>query len=473
MAVIETDYFVTGAGAMAMAFVDTLLTESPEARVVMADRRDRPGGHWNDAYSYVRLHQPSAWYGVASRELGERRVERAGVNAGMLSLASGAEVTAHFDQVMQHRFVPSGRVQWLPTCEHVASGGRDHSLRSLVTGEGHTVTVRRQWVNATHAQTEVPSTHPPKYGVSAGVACVPCNELPKLARPFPNYTVVGSGKTGMDACLWLLEHGVPQERIRWIMPRDAWLIDRANLQPGPGGWQRYFGNVLAQFEAICAASDVEDLFHRLEASGALMRIDEMVEPAVYRCAIVSRGELAQLRRISDVVRLGRVRALEPGRILLEHGELPADPDALYVDCSASAIQPTPDVPVFEPGTINLLMVRMCQPVFSASVIAWVESHIPDLAEKNRFCAPVRGPSLPIDFLRMWLPTIRNSARWNQQPEMKAWLGDCRLNAQAVVLRGVEPTQEMRELLKAVGTMAGQAAERIPGLLAQEQATSSA
>lgn len=55
MAVIEADYFVTGTGGTAMAFVDTLLTEAPDARVVMVDHHHRPGGHWNDAYPYVRL----------------------------------------------------------------------------------------------------------------------------------------------------------------------------------------------------------------------------------------------------------------------------------------------------------------------------------------------------------------------------------------------------------------------------------
>jgi len=56
--VIEADYFIIGAGACAMAFVDELLTHS-NSSIVMVDRRDNPGGHWNDAYPFVRLHQPS------------------------------------------------------------------------------------------------------------------------------------------------------------------------------------------------------------------------------------------------------------------------------------------------------------------------------------------------------------------------------------------------------------------------------
>jgi cation diffusion facilitator CzcD-associated flavoprotein CzcO len=67
---IETDYLVIGAGAIGMAFVDTLLTDT-DAQIVMVDRHHRPGGHWNEAYPFVRLHQPAAYYGVNSRELGQ------------------------------------------------------------------------------------------------------------------------------------------------------------------------------------------------------------------------------------------------------------------------------------------------------------------------------------------------------------------------------------------------------------------
>ena len=69
---IRSSQTVVGAGAMGMAFTDVLMTET-EASVVMVDRRHQPGGHWNDAYPFVRLHQPSSFYGVNSRPLGQRR----------------------------------------------------------------------------------------------------------------------------------------------------------------------------------------------------------------------------------------------------------------------------------------------------------------------------------------------------------------------------------------------------------------
>lgn len=69
MAAHEADYLVVGTGAVGMAFVDTLLDES-DANVIMVDNHHAPGGHWNDAYPFVRLHQPSHFYGVASTRPG-------------------------------------------------------------------------------------------------------------------------------------------------------------------------------------------------------------------------------------------------------------------------------------------------------------------------------------------------------------------------------------------------------------------
>ncbi len=66
---IEADYLIVGAGAAGMDFADSILAET-QATIVIADRRDRPGGHWNDAYPFVRLHQPASSYGLHSLPLG-------------------------------------------------------------------------------------------------------------------------------------------------------------------------------------------------------------------------------------------------------------------------------------------------------------------------------------------------------------------------------------------------------------------
>ena len=87
MRTIEADYLVVGAGAKAMAFIDTLITETA-ATVVIIDRYGQPGGHWTTAYPFVRLHQPSAYYGVNSRPLGnDTSISTAGTKASTNSRA--------------------------------------------------------------------------------------------------------------------------------------------------------------------------------------------------------------------------------------------------------------------------------------------------------------------------------------------------------------------------------------------------
>ncbi len=147
MGTIEADYLVIGAGATAMAFVDTLVSET-SASVVVVDRNHRPGGHWTTAYPFVRLHQPSAYYGVNSRPLGNDTIDGTGLNKGFYELAAGADVCAYFDEVMQQQLLPTGRVTYFPMSEYLGDGrigtpGGDTST-SPHTGGSST---RRSWVS--------------------------------------------------------------------------------------------------------------------------------------------------------------------------------------------------------------------------------------------------------------------------------------------------------------------------------------
>lgn len=462
---IETDYLVIGAGATAMAFVDTLLSES-DARIVMVDRHHRPGGHWNDAYPFVRLHQPSAFYGVDSRELGSGTRDAVGTNQGFYELASGAEILDYFEQVMNQRFLASGRVRYFPMCNYQTGPGGEHRFTSVVSGESRVVEVRRKVVNATHAQTAVPSTHPPKYTIAPGVRCVPVNELPKIARPPAGYVVVGSGKTGIDACLWLLKNGAAPASIRWIMPRDAWFLDRANSQPGDDRFEQFMGSLVTQFEAIAAASSIPDLLARLEASGQLLRLDPSVQPTVYRCATVTQAELCELRRIESIVRMGRIEAIEPTRIVLEQGSIATDPGCLYIDCSANGIPAPPAMPVFDGDTINLLMVRTCQPLFSAALIACVECLVADEAGKNAMCRVVPSPQVPTDWIRMWAVALGNGHRWGKHEGVARWLAQSRLYGAKSTVLGVKKDDTAKQaLLQRYRASVGPAAAKLPELVA--------
>ncbi|MDE3739053.1 NAD(P)/FAD-dependent oxidoreductase [Pseudomonas resinovorans] len=462
---LEVDYLVIGAGAAAMAFVDTLLSES-DATVLMVDRHAQPGGHWNDAYPFVRLHQPSACYGVNSRELGSGRKDASALGNGLYELASGTEILSYYEQVMNQQFLLSGRVRYYPMCDYIGDRASDHRFVSLLSGREYRVQVRRKLVDATHARTQVPSTHPPKYRVASGVACVPPNDLPRIGQPCPAYVVVGSGKTGIDTCVWLLQNGVAPESIYWIMPKDAWLVDRANIQPGLEYFEQVVQGVAAQYDAIADATSLPDLFGRLEQSGQLLRIDPAVTPTAYRGATVSQAELGALRGIRHKVRLGHVQAIEPGRIELERGTLDVPPGALHVDCSAKGLDGWDPVRVFDAERINLTLVSNNQPVFSAALIAYVECHLADDHEKNACCGPVPAPRLPEDWIRIWASYMNNFVRWRADPGLTQWLGKSRLFLMTTVMRDLRPEDtERHALLHKLANARQRGVENLPRLMA--------
>ncbi|MDN5743942.1 MAG: pyridine nucleotide-disulfide oxidoreductase, partial [Nocardioidaceae bacterium] len=208
---ISADYLVVGAGAMSLAFVDVILQHDERARIVMVDKRPAPGGHWNDAYPFVRLHQPALFYGLHSSDLG----------TGGGDLASGPEIVAYFDRAMR-RFLATGRVRFLPMCEYRGDG----RVVSVVGSANYDVTAHRRVVDGRYLEASVPATNPPAYDV-AEVELMPPNQLPRIRKSYDEYVIVGAGKTAVDAVLFLLDNGVPGARITWVTPHASWFWDRA------------------------------------------------------------------------------------------------------------------------------------------------------------------------------------------------------------------------------------------------------
>lgn len=454
---IEADYLVVGAGAMGMAFTDTLVSET-DATVVVVDRNHQPGGHWTMAYPFVRLHQPSAYYGVNSRDLGSNTIDQTGLNAGYYELACGAEVCAYYDAVMQQHLLPTGRVTYLPMSEYLGDG----RVRTL-GGDEIGVSARR--VVTSHVEVVVPSMRTPSYAIAPGVDCVPPNDLPRIREGRDRYVIVGAGKTAMDACLWLLRHGIPAGRLTWIKPRDSWILDRAAIQPGPQFAKRVLTDFSGQLAAVLEAESLSDLFDRLEAKGSLLRVDTSVDPTMYRCAILSLAELDALRGIEDVVRMGHVQSIEPGRVMLDRGTLDVDGSALYIDCTADGLGRREPTTVFSGDHISLQTVRTCQPAFSAAAIAHVEATYPDDATRNAFCNPVPYPHEPTDWLRMMLTFNRNQLRWFSDPDMMAWVDAARLNVLHHVTAAV--SERAREkIISVLGSQLPAINDKLEMLLAQ-------
>jgi hypothetical protein len=456
---IRADYLVVGAGATGMAFADAILTET-DTTLAIVDRYGKPGGHWTRSYPHVRLHQPSAFYGVNSRQLGTGRKDTLGGNAGLFELASGSEVATYFDQLMQQQFLPSGRVQYFPMSEY-AEGG---AIVSLVSGERQTVEAKKV-VDATASRVTIPAMRHPPYDVAAGVHCVPPNALTALDWSPSGYVVIGGGKTGIDACLWLLDAGVPPARIRWIVPRDAWLLDRQTLQPTNEFFTNTVGGFANQFEASALATSVEELFERLEACGQLLRLDRNVQPTMYRCATVSLAELDQLRTLPNIVRMGHVQSITQTEIGLDGGSIPTDASTLHIDCTGDGLGRLPAGPVFRGDRITVQNVRLCQPAFSAAFVGHVEAAYDDDELKNELCTPIPFPDAPIDWLTMALANARNMDRWNADPQLASWLRESRLDVYTKSTPANPPTEEQIQIIGKIGKYRPAAIENLARLIA--------
>lgn len=441
MAVHDTDYLIVGAGATGLAFADTLLQES-DAHITLVDMHGQPGGHWNDAYPFVSLHQPSAFYGVNSLALGTDRKDTVGHNAGMYELASGAEVSGYFQQVMHQKLLPSGRVRYLPMSRFEGLDAGTARVTSLLSGAQSTLTVRRKLVDARHFSPNVPATTKPKFSVAEGVRLVTPTQLTQLwqsaaGRP-ARFCILGAGKTAMDTGVWLLECGVPQDAISWVMPRDSWVVNRLATQPGEAFFKHSVGGQLAQMKALAEATSVPDLFERLEASGQMLRIDTQHTPRMFHYATLSEGEVQVLRQIKHVIRKGRVLAIEPGALVLEQGREALDDNTLYINCTASAVEPRDSEPIFQPGKIVPQLVRAPLVTFSSAVCAYVEAHYDDDATRNALCTPVPFPRNVGGYIQSTLVSLANQMRWSQDKPLRHWMRESRLDGFGKMTASIDP-----------------------------------
>jgi len=296
---------------------------------------------------------------------------------------------------------------------------------------------------------------------------MPLNDLTKIKRAPENYVIIGAGKTGIDAVLWLLENRVDPDKISWIMPRDAWLLDRENTQPGAEFFHSTMGSQAGQFDAIIASESIEDMFDRLEASGYFLRIDKNVRPKMFHGATISKMEVEQLRRLKNIIRMGRVQHITSDKIVLDGGEIPTSTNTVHVDCSARAISNEEIVPVFQGDRITPQMVRSYQPVFSAAAIAHVEAAYDDEAEKNRLCGVVPLPNHDTDYIRFTAAFMMNQYNWTQDKDMRAWLLGNRLDGFSKMIAAVDPDDEEKiAVLKNIRKSAPLAAMKLQQYLGQ-------
>ncbi len=419
---LETDYLVVGAGAMGMAFTDALIDHA-DVHVTIVDRRHGCGGHWQDAYPFVQLHQASMFYGVASTVLGTGAVQRQGPESGLQERARRSEIQHYYDDILHRRFVGSGRVTFLGGSEYHFDGS-SHLVTSRVSGESTRVEVRRRVVDATYLSPTIPATTPPPFGVADDAAVVTINELATLVDAPSSYVVVGSGKTATDGIVWLLTNGVEADRIVWVRPREPWMLNRAVVQPDPAVALRLAADTMG---AAAESESLDDLFMRLEAAGVMLRIDRDMVPTMAKTPTLGAWELDLLRTVENVVRLGHIEYVAAHEMVLDRGVVPLAPGSLVVHCAASGLQYPQLVPVWGPDKIRLQTIRVGFPCFCAALVGLVEATRDDDRERNRVCPPNTLPDNPANWAQMQVRGTLAARAYGAEPDIAAWANACALN----------------------------------------------
>ncbi|MEL7198305.1 MAG: NAD(P)-binding protein [Pseudomonadota bacterium] len=394
MADLETDYLVVGAGAVGLAFADTLLDEDPDCHITIIDKHARPGGHWNDAYPFVALHQPSATYGVNSMEMCPDRVDTQGHNAGMYPLAKHAEILAYYHKLMMDRMIPSGRVEYLPLTSYEGREDGIHRAKGILSGVKTNITVRRKLVDGTFFKTSVPSTHKPAFEIAPDTRFATPADLPALWQQADNlpehYVIIGGGKTAMDTGVWLLEAGVAGDNIGWVRPRDSWMFNRKLLQPAHVAIESLIEFQVALVECANASETGDEMFAQLGERGVMLRLDPEVTPKMFHFAVISEAEVALLKGITQVHRQGRVTRIAPGEMHFGETVVNVPDNTLFIDCTASAVPFEArgnTRPFFDGDTITLQLAQAPFVPYSAALAAFVEVNFETDAEKNNLLPP--------------------------------------------------------------------------------------
>jgi len=415
---VDVDYVVVGAGAMGMAFVDALIGGSADLSVALIDRRVGAGGHWLDAYGFVRLHQASAFYGVASTLLGGGRVQTTGPERGLHERAGMAEVCAYYARVLE-RLVATGRVVFHGRSEYVG----DRRFRSLLSGARFHAP-RARVVDARYLSPDIPSQTPPPFAIEEGARVVPVNDLAAIDAPPGRYVVVGAGKTAIDTCVWLLQGGVAPNAITWVRPRDPWLLNRAVVQPDPAIFLGMGADTMA---AAAAARDPDDVFFRMEDAGIMLRIDSGVTPTMAKTPTLAQWELDLVRTIDDVVRRGHLLAVAPGRLRFASGDVRIPVDAVIVHCAAEGLKYPGLRPIWTPESITPQPVRVGFPCFGAALAGHVEATRDDDAEKNRICRPSPYADTTAGWAAMQVIGGDASLAMSKESDLRAWGNRTTLN----------------------------------------------
>lgn len=245
------------------------------------------------------------------------------------------------------------------------------------------------------------------FQIDAGAnVCTP-HSLVGSRAPAMKYVVLGAGRASVDSVLWLLSHGVSPARVQWVMPRDHWYYSFEAVDPN-----HYLQGIQDFLCAAAKSNSVQECERALERGSVLCRATAEQPPEAtvfaFKGARLTRAEQQQCWKVTDIVRMGRVKAVRQDSIELEKGTVDLVPGAVVIDCTSTWSQESKAkefTPIFEEGRITLQPVttvftgpgdlNIC---VSASAIGFLEACEPYNVELNNLQAT---PTKMVDTCRDW------------------------------------------------------------------------
>lgn len=467
---ISCDYLVVGAGTSCLSFVDTVLSMRKDATFVIVDRFSAPGGHWTKAYPFVRLHQPSCYYGVNSLPLA--KLDKNGNEPYDQNVrASAKEICEYYKQVVEN-FKATGRVRvYFETnyegeaknpdgSTNVNSGNYNDPAakitHTITTKNGETMLVDCTKVVRCETNVVVPSMRDGlPFPVDDAVESVPLNELPSRvgpASPHENYLVIGGGKSGVDAITYLVrDKQIRHDQITWIVPRPAWYFIRDHIQRRPKSGTGFWKDAVRKlFDPIIAANSANEGFLNMEKLGVAQRVDpnDGHFPTIFKGATLDQSEMDDLRKIKNVVsNKGRVTSITANEVIFANGEhsIPFSPtNTLVVDCTVEEmygyLEFDEDFQFFNPHKIRLgPLTSLFNPSHTSAQVGFLESEYSDTAAgdemKNSFLYFARGTSelkekgFLATFLVLWYAHQRTDLEFGKCPSYRKFVLSARTDRQ--------------------------------------------
>lgn len=291
---IETyELVVVGAGIAGLNALNAATEYLPRnARVLLLDQKDAPGGMWNTAYDYVRLHQPHPMFTVGNMKWNWSKPRD--------YLAARDEVQNHLSGALapmgEKVALETGFQQTVAACVEVETAqGPMAEIRFHPNGEpskSKTILAKR----AIHASGLNYALAQPIAVSSPRVVSIIPQDLRKTleAHPGADVVVVGGGKTGMDTVLATLAAD-PGRKVSLIKGRGTVFVNRDKYLPtGIKRWTS--GDLLSRlFRDVALNFDGDNENHTLDHTRRTHASDPGGDNGVFLYGLQSEQEIADIK----------------------------------------------------------------------------------------------------------------------------------------------------------------------------------